>query len=144
MQSHIAFLGRVKFHQREIDNPNERVFFLGDQIQFFTQVEAQIAQRVVNDLSRVGRKQNDVADLGFGDFLDLLLLCLREKFCDRRLPAFICNLGPGDALGAEGGDERRHVIQILTRQLSTFGDADAFHHAAFFNRRGKNFCLAIA
>ena len=54
-----------------------------NETQLLTQVQAQIAERVVNDLRRIGRKQNNVAQLRAGQPFDFLLFGFRKKFGDR-------------------------------------------------------------
>ena len=76
MQRDVAFFLGIEFHQRKIDHPNEGVIFFWDQSELFAQMQAQIAERVMDDLGSVGREQYHVTDLRLGDSLDRLLLGL--------------------------------------------------------------------
>ena len=77
MQGNVAFLVGIELHQRKVDDPDQREVFVRDQTELFAQVLAQIAQGVMDDLGAVGGEQNNVADLGLGDPLDLFLLGCR-------------------------------------------------------------------
>ncbi|MNC89874.1 hypothetical protein D3C83_58790 [compost metagenome] len=98
----------------------------------------------MNDFRAIRRKQDDIAGFGSGDLFDRLLFGVGQKLGDRRLPTLRGNFAPGDSLGAEGRHERGHIVQVLARHIAAVRNPDAFDHAAFLNRAGKYFELAVA
>ncbi|HZH82243.1 MAG TPA: hypothetical protein VFD87_03805, partial [Phototrophicaceae bacterium] len=64
----------------------------------------------MNDLGLISGKQDHIADFGSGAAFDRFLLCLRQKFRDRRLPASFGEFRLGNPLGAKDCDIRRHVV----------------------------------
>src|SRR5688500_15680054 len=49
------FLG-VIFHQGKVHYPSQRVFVIWDQTKLFTEMQAQIAESVIDSFSRIGGK----------------------------------------------------------------------------------------
>ena len=128
------------FEEWEFGDPQEVELAFVDEVALASELEAQVAEAVVDDLETVGTKEDDVADFGVGGFTDLFHHIIGEELGDRRFDAAvwlhdeICK-----AFGAIDGDVFAEGVEFTTAEIGHAFGVESFDGAAVFEGLVEDF-----
>ena len=118
---------------REVNDPEEAELVRIDEAALLAHLEAELAERRVDDEALVGDDEQQVARLGarcLGNLGERLILV---ELLERALDAVFRVLDPGKAFRTVDLDELDEVIEAAARDVRITIDLDALDHAAILN-----------
>ena len=137
VHGHPAASIRVVVEQREVGHPDELVAVGGHESALGRNQLAEVAQRRIGDLGKVGHEEEQVALLRAHGARNLGLPSGVEELGDAARPTLRRQLGPAEPLGAEDGRLGGVLVDALAADVAAVRHHDALDHAALGDRVGK-------